>query len=86
MNFYLYFICRRDGVAISLDAREFPGDAPAAAHAEALLDAHPSADRVVVRCGERVVRVRRRAPAAGAGSPRLAFDPEVAGIEAAERG
>lgn len=85
MNFYLYFICRRDGVAISLDAREFPGDALAAGHAEALLDAHPSADRVVVRCGERLVKVCRRMAEASAGSPRLAVDVEVSGVEPSER-
>lgn len=84
MELYLYFVCRADGVAISLDAREFAGDAAAARHGRVVCDAHPTCESVTVNCGERLVAVCQRRQADSA-SPRLVVDRKVAGIETAQR-
>jgi hypothetical protein len=90
LELYLYFVCRSDGIAISLDAHEFPGDAPAIRHAETLLAAHTSCDQVVVRCGERLVETRRRAPrslsTSTQPSPRLVIKPEILRFKTADGG
>ena len=84
VELYLYFICRKDGVAITFDAREFPSDLPAARHARSVLEAHPSCERVVACCGERIVQICGRG--SGFKSPGLMVEPEILRVEAAARG
>jgi PAS domain S-box-containing protein len=60
MHIYTYFICRKDGSALSLEAHEFASDDAACALASVLLAQHASCSHVVVCEGEREIHTQRR--------------------------
>lgn len=60
MPLYTFYPCRIDEASLSFEAYELPDDADANARAIEVLTQHPSAEFVVVWCGERKVLTQYR--------------------------
>lgn len=69
---FQFYLERPDGVAPTLDYRQFPSESAAVTHARGLLNAHASAVRVRIWRGDKPLLVVARAPGDPDPDPRFA--------------
>ncbi len=71
MYTYIFYVCKGDGISISLEVHSLASDDVASDWAQKVLAQHPTADYVSVARGEVTVATRRRGHALFAATPEL---------------